>query len=304
MKDKSWGSGRGNSRDSGWNDSMSEWRHYLELTAGTLISVAGLQLFITPAGLYNGGTIGVSQIIRTLLTKYSGLTFGFDLAGIINLLINISLMIMAYFILSRKFFLRTAFVMAVQTAAISVIHISQPIIDDRLTSCLVGGIVAGTGCGMILRAGGSGAGFDIIGVWLARTRVRAGVGTLTTAMNACVYLACAALFRLPTAIYSIIYAVFSAMMIDRIHTQNISCGVLIISRKEKLHLPIMGELERGVTYWNGSGGKSGGGMYIYYTVVSKYEEILLRRMVWQEDEHAFIVVSENQKVYGNFIRKL
>lgn len=280
------------------------WRKYLELAAGTMISVLGLQLFITPAGLYNGGTIGVSQIIRTLLTEYLGLSIEIDLAGVINLVINIPLMVMAYFILSRRFFLRTAFVMAVQTIAISAIHVGQPIISDRLTSCLVGGMVAGVGCGMILRAGGSGAGFDIIGVWLARTRVRAGVGTLTTFMNACVYLACAALFSLPTAIYSIIYAVFSAMMIDRVHTQNISCGVIIISRKENLHQHIMAELERGVTYWKGSGGQSGEGMYIYYTVVSKYEEILLRRLLWQEDEHAFIVVDENQRVYGNFIRRL
>lgn len=38
-----------------------ERRKYLELTAGTMISVVGLQLFITPAGLYNGGTIGLSR---------------------------------------------------------------------------------------------------------------------------------------------------------------------------------------------------------------------------------------------------
>lgn len=281
-----------------------EWGKYLELMAGTMISVLGLQLFITPAGIYNGGTIGASQIIRTLLIEYLALNAKIDLAGVINLVINIPLMVMAYFILSRRFFLRTVFVMVVQTVAISVIHIGQPIISDRLTSCLVGGIVAGVGCGMILHAGGSGAGFDIIGVWLARTRVRAGVGTLTTLMNACVYLACAVLFSLPTAIYSIIYAVFSAMMIDRVHTQNISCGVIIISRKENLNQCIMDKLERGVTYWKGSGGQSGEGMYIYYTVVSKYEEMLLRRLIQQEDKQAFIVVDENQRVYGNFIRRL
>lgn len=284
--------------------SAGEWRKYLELTAGTIISVLALQLFITPAGLYNGGTIGISQIIRTLLAEYAGLSAEIDLAGVINLMINIPLMFMAYSILNKRFFWRTGFVMAVQTVAISMIHISQPIISDRLASCLVGGIVAGVGCGMILRAGGSGAGFDIIGVWLAKTRVRTGVGTLTSIMNACVYLVCASLFSLPTAIYSILYAVFSAIIIDRVHTQNISCGVIIISRKENLHQYIMSELERGVTYWKGSGGQSGEGIYIYYTVISKYEEILLRRILSQKDEHAFIVVNENQRVYGNFIRRL
>lgn len=41
--------------------------NYFWITIGSLLFCAGLNLFIVPVGLYNGGTVGISQIIRTLL---------------------------------------------------------------------------------------------------------------------------------------------------------------------------------------------------------------------------------------------
>ena len=43
-------------------------RRYIELLAGTVIGVAGFQVFTVPLGFYNGGTVGLAQILRTLLT--------------------------------------------------------------------------------------------------------------------------------------------------------------------------------------------------------------------------------------------
>lgn len=281
-----------------------DWRGYLELTAGSVICVLGLQLFITPLGLYNGGSVGTSQIIRTLLTDYFHLELNFDLAGIFNLLINIPLMLMAYQELSQKFFVRTCFVVGVQTVFLSAIKLDYVIIQDTLTSCIVGGIIAGYGCGVILRAGGSGAGFDILGVWLSKQRIHIGVGTLVMIMNGCVYLACALLFSFETAIYSIIYSVCCSLMTNQVHTQNINCGVIIVSDRSDLHEPIMAALERGVTYWSGSGGHTYDGKTIYYVAVSKYEEEQLRSVVRRLDEGAFIVVDENKRIYGNYARRL
>lgn len=38
--------------------------------AGMLIFSAGINFFIVPADLYNGGMLGISQLIRTVLVKY------------------------------------------------------------------------------------------------------------------------------------------------------------------------------------------------------------------------------------------
>ena len=39
--------------------------NYFWSPIGSLLFCAGLNLFIVPVGLYNGGTVGISQIIRT-----------------------------------------------------------------------------------------------------------------------------------------------------------------------------------------------------------------------------------------------
>ena len=60
--------------------------------AGMLVFSIGINIFVVPAELYNGGVLGISQIIRTLLIRYAHLNLGsIDIAGIINLCLNIPL---------------------------------------------------------------------------------------------------------------------------------------------------------------------------------------------------------------------
>lgn len=284
-------------------DQIKDYQRYIELFAGVVIGVMGFQLFTVPLGFYNGGTVGASQVIRTLAVDHLGLAPGIDLAGPLNLLFNIPLMLLAYRSIGRRFLVRTLFCMAVQTAAISFLHVSQPLITDPLTACLIGGILGGAGVGIILRAGGSTAGFDILGVWLAQ-RIPLGVGLITNLLNSCIYIACALLFDLQTAIYSLIFAFVCALVTDRLHTQGVNCGVMIITESPRMHQRVMESVSRGVTFWEGTGGHSLKGKFVYYTVVNKFEEVVLRKAIEQEDPSAFVVVSEDLRVYGTFLRRL
>ena len=58
---------------------------------GSVLFAAGVNLFIVPLNLYNGGAIGIAQIIRTLLSTFLGINFSFDIAGILNFCINLPL---------------------------------------------------------------------------------------------------------------------------------------------------------------------------------------------------------------------
>lgn len=284
-------------------DQIKDYQRYIELSAGVVIGVMGFQLFTVPLGFYNGGTVGASQVIRTLAVDHLGLAPGIDLAGPLNLLFNIPLMLLAFRSIGRRFLVRTLFCMAVQTAAISFLHVSQPLITDPLTACLIGGILGGAGVGIILRAGGSTAGFDILGVWLAQ-RIPLGVGLITNLLNSCIYIACALLFDLQTAIYSLIFAFVCALVTDKLHTQGVNCGVMIITESPRMHQRVMESVSRGVTFWEGTGGHSLKGKFVYYTVVNKFEEVVLRKAIEQEDPSAFVVVSEDLRVYGTFLRRL
>lgn len=274
---------------------------------GTFLLALGVNLFIVPAGLYNGGFMGIAQIIRTLLIEYTSLTLknNIDIAGIINFGINIPLFLLAYKRIGKKFFEKTIFGMIFLTLFLTIIKSpAVPIVEEELTACIVGGILAGFGTGIMLRAGGSGGGLDILGMYVTKIKPGFSVGKLTMFVNFGVYLLCALLFNVTVVIYSVIYTVFASIVMDRAHYQNINTSVMIFTKKEGIANAIMNEMKRGVTNWDGKGAYTNESTTVLLTVISKYEITRLRKVVYDIDPNAFMILNSGLDVYGNFEKRL
>lgn len=280
-------------------------KEYGIIIIGALLFCFGINTFISPLGLYNGGVVGISQIIRTIVVEYIPVLKNFEIAGVINFIINIPLLLIAYKSISKKFFIRTVVSVISQTIFFTVITIpSTAIIDDPLAACLIGGIITGAGIGITLKAGGSGGGIDILGVYFTQKYKNFSVGKLGIIINAIIYGICAILFELPTAIYSVIYTTFFSMIVDKIHYQNINTTAMIFTKMENIECGIMKEMGRGVTCWNGQGAYTGEESKILVTVISKYEINQLKRIVLEKDPKAFIIFNEGLNVTGNFEKRL
>ena len=280
-------------------------KQYGIIIIGAFLFCLGVNLFISPLGLYNGWVVGISQIIRTIIVDYFPSVKNFEIAGIINFIINIPLLLIAYKSISKKFFIRTVVSVISQTIFFTVITIpSTAIIDDPLAACLIGGIITGAGIGITLKAGGSGGGIDILGVYFTKKYKNFSVGKLGIIINAIIYGICAILFELPTAIYSVIYTTFFSMIVDKIHYQNINTTAMIFTKMENIECGIMKEMGRGVTCWNGQGAYTGEESKILVTVISKYEINQLKRIVLEKDPKAFIIFNEGLNVTGNFEKRL
>lgn len=278
---------------------------YMWILIGSLLFCAGLNWFIVPVGLYNGGTVGISQIIRSLLQEQIHLPTGFDIAGIINFLINLPLLFLAYSKFGKDLFFKTLFSVVSQTILFSVLVIPQvPIIDEQITACLIGGLMAGVGVGVTLRAGGSGGGADVLGLYFTQRFKDFSVGKMTLIINAVVYSTCAFLFELPVAIYSIIYSAVYSLVVDKTHLQNINSSVMIFTKEEQLYKKIIENLRRGTTYWKGTGGYTQTDTYVIVTVLSKYEIQQLKRLLAVEDPHAFVIVNNDLEILGNYELRL
>ena len=273
-----------------------------------LIFSMGINLFVVPAELYNGGVLGISQIIRTLLIRYAHLHFGsVDIAGLINLLFNIPLFFLAYRSVSKSFFVRTLICVVSQTMFLTVIPIPAiPLVEDTLTASLIGGIVAGAGIGIALQSGGSSGGMDILGVYYTKRRQDFSVGRLSLGVNLVIYLACALLFDITVVIYCIIYTAVSTLIMDRTHSQNISTEVFIFTKENPQQIMdyILKDLIRGATYWEAKGGYTEETTNIVFTVISKHELTALKRKLRILDPQAFVVSKEHVGIEGKFVKHL
>lgn len=275
---------------------------------GAVIYSVGVNLFLRPLHLYSGGVMGFSQLITTLLKNAGILTMKIDLAGILNYLLNLPGLIIAARTMRKRFALKTVLTLSITTVLLTLVPIpGTPIMGETIANCLVAGILAGVGSGLILRAGASGGGMDLIGMIIIQKLGHFSVGTVNIAANVILYSICMLVFDLPTAIYSMINSVIQSTACDRVHTQNINVQVTIITKladTEPLEIAVMGETGRGLTRMDASGRFSGEDASVFLMVISKYEVSRLMSVIREHDPAAFILMNENVRVDGHFIRKL
>jgi len=273
---------------------------------GNVLFAVGVNVIITPMNLYSSGFTGISMLTRMFLLNFLHVPQipGIDYLGIIYYVINIPLFILAYKVLGKEFCITSMLSIGIASIAMALVPVSsKPIFDDYLTACLVGGLVSGTGAGIVLKGGTSGGGQDIIGMALSKTHPNFSVGKIAIAINVVVYGICFLLFDIQTVVYSMIYAVANAMALDYQHTQNINVQVMIFTKKEGISDRILNEVRRGLTYWKGAGGYTDEETYILTTMVTKYELQHLVSIVKSVDPQAFIMVNEGTKIFGNFEKR-
>lgn len=279
----------------------------IKAITGALIYALAINLFIVPNSLYNGGILGISQLIRTLIIETFNLKLSFDIAGIINFMFNIPLLFIAFKMISKTFFGRTVVCVCFTTLFLTIIPIPEKaLINDLLTNVLIGGILCGLGSGKLLSSHGSGGGTDIIGIALSMKNRNLSVGKIGGTINMFIYAICGLLYGIPTMIYSIIYAVIGSLVVDNTHEQNIVSYVMIFTKQvpEIIADYIKNELNRDATIWEGTGAYDKTKTYICYSALSKYEVQRLERNLKYLDKNAFMIKNEGIGVDGNFEKHL
>ena len=270
-----------------------------------LAYAVGMNMFIVPAGIYSGGLMGICQLIRTLLTQYAGLEVGFDIAGLLYYAMNIPIFLYAWKRMKHKTLIKTIITVSFSTLFLALVPVRAILPDDRLASVIVGALVCGSACGLILRCGSSGGGLDIIGLLMAMGKRETGVGQVYLVVNAVQFAAYAFLFGAPVVIYSLIATFLSSFAVDHFHFQNINVEVKIVTkRKDELADAILRGLGRGVTEWASVGAYTDEPSDVLYVIISKYEINRLRHIVSRCDPNAFIVIGDKVHVYGNFLKRL
>ena len=280
---------------------------FLFVVVGLFLYCLSIKLFIVPNNLYNGGVMGLSQILRTVIIKLTNLNIKFDIATPIYYLINLPLLLLAYKKMGRTFFFRTMFCVTTSTLFLALIPtLPDPLTDNLLTNILIGGALCGFGCGLAFSAGASTGGTDIIGMILTKKYRRLSAGKFCLAFNVIVYTICAIIGGIEVLIYSILYSVFDSVVVDRMHDRNINSKVIIFSKDNPKGIIdfIKKELSRDATYWEAKGGYTNTKTYITYVILSKYEKNILTNYVKTNHLNTFIASENNIDVLGNFEKKL
>ncbi|CAM3146310.1 YitT family protein [Filibacter tadaridae] len=142
----------------------------LTILIGSLLIAIGVNLFLVPFGLLEGGAVGVSLIFHYMLDVKVGLTF---------LLLSIPIFIMAWFFY-RSFFYNGIHGMLFSSLIIDLLYplhkLGGGLGVSPLFGAAFGGIIIGAGAGIMLRRDISIGGIDLFSQMIARKlRMNAGI---------------------------------------------------------------------------------------------------------------------------------
>ncbi|WP_420794160.1 YitT family protein [Paenibacillus qinlingensis] len=271
------------------------FRRGLFLFIGAVLMSVGLEIFLVPNRIIDGGITGISIIL-------SYLTHG--PIGVFLFLLNIPFLFIGYKLIGKTFALSTLFAILVMSTGTALLHPVKELTNDPLLAAVFGGIILGIGVGMVIRFGGSLDGTEIVAILVSK-KIPFSVGEIVMFLNLFILGSAGFVYTWDRAMYSLIAYFIAYKMIDvTIEGFDESKSVWIISDNfREIGEAILDRLGRGVTYLEGEGGFSGDNKKVIFCVITRLEEAKLKSIVDGLDPKAFLAVGNIHDVKGGRFKK-
>ena len=269
---------------------------YLQILVGCVLGAAAYPAFLVPNNIAPGGLTGIATILNYLFRWP---------VGTVSLLLNIPLFIIGYRSMGRIFAFRSLIATVLFSVLIDVLPI-RPVSTDPLLGTLFGGVVLGVGLGLILRGGATTGGTDMIARMVHRKLPFISVGMFLFALDCLVVLGAAVAIGTEQALYAFISIYVCSKVIDAVMMGfggNKACFIMS-QRWERITARLMDEVGRGVTHLEARGAYSGKAQPVVLCVAARQEIMAVKRIIREEDEKAFLFITEAHEALGEGFSRL
>ncbi len=274
-------------------------RSVLFMVLGVFSAGFGLEGFLIPNGLIDGGVTGISL----LTNRETGISF-----SILIVLINLPFIFLAWKQIGKLFSIKSIATISVLALVVAFVHFPT-VTDDRVLIAVFGGFFLGAGIGLAIRGGAVIDGTEVLAIYLSRKRSIT-VGDFILLFNIVIFSVAAYLHSVEMALYSILTYMAAAKTVDFI-LDGIEefTGVTIMSvYSTDIADFIKNKMGRGLTMYTGKKGfgKRGESQTetdIIFTVVTRLEISRLIQEVEKIDPNAFVVTQSINDTRGGMVKK-
>ncbi|WP_042463960.1 YitT family protein [Neobacillus dielmonensis] len=267
----------------------------IAITIGAILMATGLEIFLVPNNVIDGGITGISIMIAHIT--------GWKL-GLFLFILNLPFVFMGYKQMGKTFAFSTIYGIIVLSIFTSFFHPIPPFTEDILLATVFGGMILGIGVGLVIRNGGALDGTEILAI-VVNKKVPFSVGQIIMFMNFFILGAAGFVFSWDRAMYSLLAYVIASKAIDTV-VQGLeeTKSVWIISdNAEAIGTAVNDRLGRGVTYLNGEGAFTGENKKVVFSIISRLEESKLTTIVEEIDPSAFLAIADIAEVRGGNFKK-
>ena len=270
------------------------WKRFGQFFLGCFIVAVAYNLFIASNDLVPGGVGGIAVILNNL--------FGFD-NSIVILIINILLLILSLFLLGVDktksticgSILFPIFVKLTEHANVWIEFDTSKV----LLMAIIGGLVFGTGAGLIFKAGYTTGGTDILNQIISKY-AKVSMGKSMLMSDGLIVILSGVFFGITSMLYSILILYMISVISDKI-VLGISSNKMfyIITKKEKeIKNYILNDLKLGATLYKAKGGPAQRNENVIMTVLPTKKYYELKDGIERIDKDAFFIVTDSYEVFG------
>ncbi|WP_286138234.1 YitT family protein [Bacillus sp. AFS055030] len=267
----------------------------IAMLVGALLVATGLEIFLVPNDVIDGGITGISIMISHL----TGLPL-----GVFLFVLNLPFFYLGYKQIGKTFAISTILGITVLSYLTSMFHHIPAFTEDILLATIFGGMVLGVGVGLAIRFGGALDGIEILAI-IINSKIPFSVGEIIMVFNLFILGAAGFIFSWDRAMYSIIAYLVAFKTIDIVveGLEQSKSAWIISDKSDDIGEAILFRMGRGVTYINGKGAYSGETTKVIYCVITRLEEAELKTIVDDIDPTAFLAISDIAEVRGGRFKK-
>lgn len=276
---------------------------WFKILIGTLCMAMAVNFVYEPMHMVTGGVSGTAIIIKEISMNWSDFEIP---VWMTNILLNIPIFLWGYFVRGKRY-LRVTFVanllFTLFLFCIPVIPIRQ---KDYFLAALYGGILNGTGLGLVFSTGYSTGGTDLLSSILHKYMPQVPIARILFCLDAAVIAAGIFTFGSHSAAYAVFAVFLSSKVMDLILT-GVRAGkqIWIISEEyQKIGSQILEELHRGVTSLDGRGVYSNRKKNVLVCLASAREIARILQIVEKNDDNAFVFIQDVKEIMGEGFVKI
>ncbi|MDR2057824.1 MAG: YitT family protein [Dysgonamonadaceae bacterium] len=273
---------------------LEEIQDYFFIVAGLCIYAFGWTGFLLPNGLTTGGVTGIAAIIYFATNIPVGISY---------FCINAVLLLLSIKIFGFKFSFKTIINVCILTFLLSFMQsiIKEPLVKgEPFMSCILGGVLCGTGVGLVLNFKGSTGGTDIIALIINKYRnITIGKGLLICDLLI-VSSSYFVFYNIEKIVYNLVVMGVSSYTVDLVlNGARQSVQFFIFSEKyNEIADAIIQQAHRGCTLLDGVGWYSQKPVKVVVVMAKKNESVTIFRIVKNIDPAAFVSQTSVRGVYG------
>lgn len=265
-------------------------KQWMLLAVGIVLTASPFPLLFIPNDIAPGGISGLATLIHSLT--------GWPV-GLLAALLNAPLFLISWRRLGRMFAIKSLIGTIGVSLVIDLMPL-EPVTQDPILAAVFGGVLAGTGLGLVIRAGATTGGTDMAATLIHEHFPALTVGGLLLAVDCCVITASAFIFSVQSAMYALISVFLTSQVIDRVVEGFSSAKAFFVfsGRTPEIAQAVMERLGRGATLLHGQGAYSKKESDVLLCVVTRLQVPHFKSLVAEIDPDAFVMVTDVREALG------